>query len=269
MNMLIFGEKKFLHFILYTAATILLIFLHTKTFLYPVENLIIKISSPFLETSSSVSYKTVVLFRSVLSFREIVARNKELTDEIQELKIKMVKLRELRRENEFLRKELSLAPIKQRQLKLARLIEIGNQGMSRYIIINEGSDNGLRKGDAVTVSGGIIVGRITEIFDKFSKVILLNDDSSKINVMLQDSRSEGIAHGGEGGELMMDFITQKEEIGKGDVVITSGLGGVLPPGLLVGTVKEIVSSDTEPFQIAKIAPAADYSFIESVFVITQ
>ena len=89
------------------------------------------------------------------------------------------------------------------------------------------------------------------------------------SALLQDSRSRGVVNGSQTGQLAMRYIAQGDVIRSGDRVLTSGLGGNFPPGLLIGNVVDVRQKDVDMFKEARIEPAIDFGRIEEVLVITN
>ena len=102
-----------------------------------------------------------------------------------------------------------------------------------------------------------------------SKVQLLNDLSSAVNVRLQTSNATGLAAGQQDGSLLVQYIPLTAEIADNDIALTSGLGGNLPRNLVVGQVTGVQKHDVDVSQSAQLRPAADYDRLDVVLVITN
>lgn len=139
----------------------------------------------------------------------------------------------------------------------------------RYLTIDVGSLDGVEMGMPVITSGNILIGRAAEVGRNVTKVQLLNDVASSVAVRLQQSRSTGIIAGQADGSLRLVYVPQDEELQVGETALTSGLGGVLPRGLVVGQVAQVFQSDSSYHQEAIIRPALDYRQVELVVVITS
>jgi len=140
----------------------------------------------------------------------------------------------------------------------------------RYVTINVGSRQGVAVGMPVVSGGPGLIGRIAEVAPRTAKVQLLTDRESSVAAILQDSRVTGLVVGEQLQELLrMVYIPQDKEIQVGDRVLTSGLGGLMPKGLVIGQVIEVEKMDYELFQAATVRPALDLSQVEMVLVITE
>ena len=98
---------------------------------------------------------------------------------------------------------------------------------------------------------------------------LLIDPRSRINGTVQVSRSSGLVAGQPDGSLVLEQILQSEKVNIGDTVVTSGRGGLIPRGLIIGQVSDVEKSDIELYQKAVLRPAVDFQRLEMVLVITE
>ncbi len=135
-----------------------------------------------------------------------------------------------------------------------------------YVIINRGSDDGLRKGMPVVTQQGL-VGHIAAVTAGAARVELINDPGSSINVVLQQSGEEAVLNGQLTGELTLDMIRQSANVQPGELVMTSGLGGNYPANIVVGQVLTVKSEASALFQTASIQPAVDFSQLQIVLII--
>jgi rod shape-determining protein MreC len=138
----------------------------------------------------------------------------------------------------------------------------------RSVWIGVGSDDGVARGMPVVTNQGL-VGRVLEVFATVSRVQLITDPQSAVNVRLQDSRADGVLTAELSGELHIEMISQEETITPEELVLTSGLGGNYPPDIPVGQVLSIRKRDYELFQEATIRASVDFFDLEIVLVITS
>jgi rod shape-determining protein MreC len=138
----------------------------------------------------------------------------------------------------------------------------------RYITINVGTLQGVEIGMPAVSGGAVLVGRIAQVGPRTAQVELLTDPDSSVAALLQTSRVTGLVVGQPDGTLHMEYIPQEENIDVGDIVLTSGLGGVMPKELVIGQVTEVQKLDYALFQTAIVRPAIDFSRLELVLVIT-
>ncbi len=139
----------------------------------------------------------------------------------------------------------------------------------RSIIIDKGSDDGLRVGMPVESPRGLI-GRIFRTTQNSAQVVLITDNASAIPVRLGTSRATGSLKGrGATGDLIIEWIDLKFQVALGEVVLTSGLGGNFPQDIVVGRVVQVIRNEADLFQQAIVQPATDFETLEIVLVVTD
>lgn len=140
-----------------------------------------------------------------------------------------------------------------------------------YLIINAGSRDGVAIGMPVVASGAVLIGRVARVSAHLAYVQLITDPASQVAALLQGSRVSGVVVGREdpvrGQALIMTDILPDEIITENEIVITSGLGGILPRGLILGQVESVSYQEAALFQEAVLRPAVDFRRVEAVVVI--
>ena len=151
----------------------------------------------------------------------------------------------------------------------ARVIDSDRTSLFKTLLINKGTSEGLRVGLAVLSDQGV-VGRIIETSWHASRVLLMIDENSNIDALIQRSRAQGILQGAGAAGGNLKYISRTEEVLPGDVVLSSGLAGVFPKGLLLGVVTGVSRREGGLFQKIDVAPAVDFGKLEEVMaVITE
>lgn len=194
-------------------------------------------------------------------------QNSHLKEENERLLGEIASLKEVARENEFLREQIGLPAPEERELILAEIIRQDLFGLNRYFLIDKGKKDGVEEKMIVISSGNLLVGQVVEVVESFAKVRLLADPNSRVNVLIQESGIRGLVRSDYGLDLIVDLLPQGKVVNDGEMVITSGLAGLFPAGLLVGQIQKTVSSDVQISQMVKIKPAVDFMELERVFVI--
>lgn len=194
--------------------------------------------------------------------------NALLRDELDRLQQKNVDLLEAKRENDRLRAMLGLRLDAAYDVVAARVIGRDPSNWYRTIMIDKGEQNGVAVDMGVVVPAGV-VGRVIKIGGDFAQVLLLTDRNSAIAAVVQRTRDEGIVEGAEGGLAQMRYIPLLSDAGPSDTVLTSGLGGGFPKGLMIGEIRSIARREAVLFQEAQLVPAVDFSKLEEVLVITR
>ncbi len=149
--------------------------------------------------------------------------------------------------------------------KAANVIGVNNIDWFRTITIDKGSEDGIVKDMAALTANGI-VGRVVESYSKTSKILLAIDPRSNIDVIIQRSRIKGIAEGKGDNRLIVKYVQQFEDVQIGDVVVSAGIGGVFPKGIMVGEVVKVEKSDDSFFKSIEIKTSVDFKKLEEVFI---
>lgn len=136
----------------------------------------------------------------------------------------------------------------------------------KYVIINRGSDDGLRRGMPVVTSQGL-AGRVSAVTSGAGRVELITDPASSINVRLEPSGAQAVLVGSITGELSLDMIPLAASAQVGDLVLSSGLGGNYPESILIGQVTSVRKRETDLFQSASVQPVVDFSKLEILLII--
>jgi len=252
---------------------IVIIALDLAGYLGPVNDLIHTALKPpeifFTETKRIVGSG----ISAVRELGELRERNAELEDLVNRLTVENLRLAEVETENEQLRTMLAFAQtnpsfnFRGGQI-VARVIGDSTSPFTHPIQIDLGEQHGIKQGMPVITDRGL-VGRIFHVYPRTSDIMLITDPRSKVNVMTQASRAAGIMRGRVGELPIMELIPPEIEISEGEIIITSGLGGHFPKGLVVGQVVEVIKNDNLMFQSAVIQPTVDFDRMELVLVITN
>jgi rod shape-determining protein MreC len=202
----------------------------------------------------------------VITLRE---ENDQLQAQVSELQQEIIALREQAAQADILAALLGYARGQPESRYLA--VNVIGRDVSpfiRSVWIGRGSDAGLLRGMPVVTERGL-VGRIAEVHATVSRVQLITDPATEVNVRLQTSRADGALRAQVNGELWVDLIDQAAEVAPGELVLTSGLGGAFPTEVPVGQVLTVRKRDFELFQQAVIQPSVDFENLEIVLVITN
>jgi rod shape-determining protein MreC len=204
--------------------------------------------------------------RDVATLRQ---RNAELEAEVARLQTQVIQLQQQVTEKEILAALVDFASANpENTYKAAAVIGRDPSPFLRYVIINVGSNDGIRRGMPVVTDQGL-VGRVDAVAAEAARVQLITDSASAVNVTLQNSKTEALLAGSLTGDLTLDMIPQDAAIQPGDIVLTSGLGGDYPPNLLVGQVVAVRKLEAELFQQAAVQPNVDFSRVQYVLVIVN
>lgn len=205
------------------------------------------------------------VFQNSLRLRE---ENKLLLMQLQENEILLNKSREAMATNASFRRLLEFRDGLARPVVAATVIGKDPSVWFRSVIIDQGSNSGIVKGNPVVNSEGI-VGQIFTTSPNYSKVLLAIAPSSAIDVLLQKSRVRGILKGTGTLIYRLEYILKTVEVEEGDYVVTAGYGGIFPTGLPVGVVSKVIKKPRGMFHEIEVTPAVDYQTLEYLLVIEQ
>jgi rod shape-determining protein MreC len=192
--------------------------------------------------------------------------NLALLEENRKLLNSIANLRETQQENLRFRKLLHFEEKFNIQSVMARVIAKDVSTEFRSIRINRGESSGIRKSMAVVTDEGI-VGRVLRTTRTTSDVVTLLDQNSAIDAIVERSRARGIAEGLTDEVCQLKYALRTDDIQPGDILISSGLGGIFPKGVSVGTVSKV---NRKPFGITQeveVHPSVDFSKLEEVLVV--
>lgn len=226
---------------------------------------------PLQVVTSQVLDRSGTLIGTVARAGDLAVQNQAYREDIRQLQTTLVQMRDLEAENNDLRALLGLRdrlPIG--QLIPAQIIARDPLAVVQAVVIDRGADDGLAPNMPVVTDRGV-VGRIVEVFPTSAKTLLLTDVNSGIAVRTQgpETQASGLVRGTGDGRLLLQYVAQDEIIRSGDDVLTSGVGGTFPPGLVVGSISQIRQSDVSVYQEALIEPAVRARSLERVYVLSR
>jgi rod shape-determining protein MreC len=206
---------------------------------------------------------------AVFTLRRAQKENEKLKDEISAYKAKLLLMEQFSRENEKLRGALSFrARSFVPRLLAAEIIGRPGSGWFNLIEINRGSADNIAADSAVINEEGL-VGRVFEVSEFSSKVLLITDPSSAVSVIDAETGDMAIAVGNSIGPLKVQFMSATASVKAGDRIVTSGMSEIFPKGVVVGRVGGVSKKDYDIFQKVSVRPAVNFSRFDKVFVILK
>ncbi|MEW6109994.1 MAG: rod shape-determining protein MreC [Nitrospirota bacterium] len=193
--------------------------------------------------------------------------NKKLKRQVDDLILEKKKYQEVILENRRLRELLSLREKQNNYVTSAEIIARGVDHFANTLIINKGRRDGVEKDmSAITPKG--LAGKIFNVSGSFSRLLLLTDINFSASVRMQDSRKEGIISGTGTKKCILKYVPYEEEIKTGDIIITSGLDMLFPPGIPVGYVSKVDNKGAGGhFQHIEVIPFQDNTKLEEVIIV--
>ena len=227
------------------------------------------IFAPFQRAASWAGNQVQDVTTNIWDILTVHQQNKMLRNEVEQLRAQNVQANEYASENIRLR---SLLQYKQAATQFdfvfGRVIGRESATWTSMIIINRGTNDGIHKDMAVVTERGL-VGNVVESGPFSSKVELLLDPRAAVGTLIQRSRVAGIVEGdpSDPTQPRMVNIPRNADVIEGDIVVTSGFGGVYPKGLIVGTVAAVKNDAGGLLKYALLEPAVDFQKLEDVAVI--
>lgn len=249
------------------AVILVLLVVFANVYQSSIRNFFYLISEPIQKPLWATSHKITNFLQAVVFSKKNQQENEELRLLIQELLAKTANLDELEAENKTLRKALQIDLRKEFTLVLAQVT--GKNAAQDSLIINKGAKDLVQNNLPVITQQKVLVGKITEVFENFSRVQLISSRNNSFDGKILGSGVQGLVKGSGNLKISFDLVPQYEEIKEGELLTTTALGGIFPSGLLVGHVKSVKKSDIEPFQQIEIQPAFDIKQLNHLFIITN
>ncbi len=208
------------------------------------------------------------LFRKIGDYHAAVEENRRLKQEISNLMIERQQFNEILHENKRLRELLDIKGHNANYVASARVIGRGYDRMLHTLIIDKGSLQGIKKDMAVITPKGL-AGKIYSVREHYSEFLVLTDPNFSVAVRLQNSRHEGILSGIGEKYCILKYIPPELAVEKNESVVTSGLDGIMPIGIPVGTVNYLEKEGTGFFQYIQVIPFASPQEIEEVIILKR
>ncbi|HEX8815741.1 MAG TPA: rod shape-determining protein MreC [Terriglobales bacterium] len=207
------------------------------------------------------------LWNNYVNLRGVRQENKQLKDQIQQLRIEQARLSEDATQAHRLQALLGFKEQFVSQTVAAQVIGTSGSEQSRSVYIDKGSRDGLKQ-DMAVITGDGVVGKVLRVFSGTSQVLLINDQTSGVGAILEKSRLQGVLRGTANGDVVLEKVMSDEPVQPGDKVLTSGGDQIFPKGLPVGSVTR-VAPGAELFYKIDVKPTADLSRLEEVLVVTE
>ncbi|MDP2234620.1 MAG: rod shape-determining protein MreC, partial [Actinomycetota bacterium] len=183
-----------------------------------------------------------------------------------ELRASVAELEEARLENQRLQKIVGFVEAAKLDSLGARVIGRPPSAWEGTLLIDRGAADGVKTGMPVLAPEGLL-GQTVEVTEHSAKVRLITDQRSGVAALIQSTRAEGVARGSIEGRLSMEYVSRETTITVGDIILTSGMGGVYPKGLLVGEVASFELNDNDLYPRITVRPTAKFDGIEEVVVL--
>jgi rod shape-determining protein MreC len=229
---------------------------------------VMMVFAPVMKPAARMSGFFEDAWDNYLNLVRVRQENLRMRDEIKGLNARIVAAGETALSNQRLEKLLGMRST----IKVPSLtVSVVGEDLSswfRTVVIDQGSSNGIAEGMPVVAADGV-VGQIVKVAPTTSRVLLLTDHTSGIAATIQRSRARGVVKGKGEGLCSLEFTTREEDVKVGDMVITSGIGGVFLKGIPIGEVTMVKRGEYGIFQTVTIRPLVNMSHLEEALVVLR
>lgn len=258
--------KTFTVFFLILLAAVVFVFLETKGFVDPVKRVALELPRPIIGFFRALTSPVVNFFSVVNSLDDVIKENAELTEKVRRLEKGQIDRDQLRNENTLLLKELGFVKASKFNLVKCTVLSYDPEGITNTFVINCGKDDGMKEGLAV-VSEEHLAGRLIYVGNSTSTAEFVTRPSSAVDVKISRSNSLGILKGSYASGLTYEALSQEGDVKQSDLVVTAGVNSLIPAGILVGEVEQVISKDNDLFRKATVLSPLSFRKLTYIFVV--
>ncbi len=239
----------------------------------PLVNLAQTITSPFRAAYTAAAGWLMDKQNYYEDTLALKAENQELKKRIAEMEAEVRQAQNDSEENERLRSLMNLREQRRdlSDLEAATITEHSTSNWTSYLTLNRGTDHGVEKNDCVITEAGYLVGVVSEVGSNWCTVLNIVDTDTSMGAQVFRTDDIGVAEGDfalmSRSRLRLDFLPAGAQLLNGDLVVTSGLGGYYPSGLVIGMVEEVQTDDSGATSYAILRPSAEFNDLTQVFII--
>lgn len=240
------------------------------TLLDPVENLTLNVTSPIQSALRNGTRPIADWVNNLTDASGLSRENKGLRAENERLTNELARAREDAVQQQNARDlDAVRSQFPNDTFLAASVVSRDSSNVRSVVAIDLGRSDGVREGMIVVTEGRSLVGSVSKVFDDYAWVTLITDPKSAVSAIVQESRAEGVVAGNYGGALNMEFVGQGAAVKQGDFVLTSGVGGGYPPGIVIGRVSTVQKADQDLFQSVHVDHLASLSSLDRMLVLTS
>ncbi len=230
--------------------------------------LLMETSFPLQKAANFIVQTVQGTFQHYIFLVNLEKENRMLKEKIARLQEENHRTNEIRLANERLRQLLQFRERNFPSMIGSEVIGRDPSFWFKSVMIDKGESDGVKKGMAVISPAGVI-GQVLKTAPHYATVLLITDYNSAVDCIVERSRAKAIIEGKGENRCQLKYLLRAEEVAVGDVVVTSGLGGNFPKGLVVGEVKKVDKKGHGVFQYAELVPSVDMTRLEEVFVVVE
>jgi len=221
---------------------------------------------PFQAGSHSISSSITRLWHNYVWLRGVARNNYTMRSEIHDLRFEVARLREYEHQNLELRNMLQMEKDAELSGVIANVVGYDATSWIQSITVDRGSKQGVEIGQAVIHPEGL-VGQVIAVSPTTAKVLLITDNASGVDALIQRNRLRGVVSGSYPKGCQLQYVSKEEEVREGDRLITSGMDGLFPKGIPIGLVTSVQRQSWELFHEVKVEPNVSFKRLETVYVV--
>jgi rod shape-determining protein MreC len=223
---------------------------------------------PVLQILKTPAHSISYALDNYVDLIDVKRKNDELKKKVETLELETQRIPELEKENERLKGLLHLVEEQPNELIAARIVGEDVMNWFKCVIIDKGRYAGIKeKMPVITPSG--IVGQAVEVHNWHTKVMVVNDTNSAVDVYVSGKNARGIAEGTGSTTLKLKYVTKNDEVEVGDKLITSGKDAIFPRGLAVGIVINVNKNKAGLFSDIDVMPFNNFKKLDEVLVVKK
>jgi rod shape-determining protein MreC len=235
----------------------------------PVEQVFVDISGFVQKGLSGPLRWSQEIWRSYIALQDVRVENEALRTEVDRLKSDITCYREALIANARFKRLLDIKEETKTPTVAANVVGVDIAPWVATLTVNRGSKDGVGPG-MVVLGGAGVLGQVVDSALYFSKVLLLSDSNSAVSAIIQRNRVQGILKGVGSGKSRLVYVDKEADVEVGDAVVTSGLDGVFPKGLLLGEVNAVEDGPvSDLFQMVGVTPVVDLQRVEEVLILKK
>jgi len=234
----------------------------------PLEQVLVEVMAPVQRIFQRTVALTESIWSNYFSLVHVRQENLRLERLLNSLKMENSRYREALHTHERLKALFQFKQSIDRPVLAAQVVGLDPTGWFRSVIIDKGERSGIAV-DMPVVNASGVVGRVVSVSPNYAKVLLVIDQNSSVDCLVERSRDRGMVRGLSATTCSVDYMVKTSDVKVHDRIVTSGLGGVYPKGIPIGQVVSANESPGDLFRRVRLRPAVDFSRLEEVLVILK
>jgi len=234
----------------------------------PLEQVLIEVTAPVERIFQQTVAMTESIWLNYFSLVHVRHENLQLKKQLNSLRMENIRYREALHTHERLKALFQFKQSIDRPVLAAQVIGLDPTGWFRSVIIDKGERSGIAM-DMPVVNASGVVGRVVSVSPNYAKILLVIDQNSSVDCLVERSRDRGMVRGLSETICSVDYMVKTSDVKVNDRIVTSGLGGVYPKGIPIGQVVRVDESPGDLFRRIRLRPAVDFSRLEEVLVIKK